>query len=94
MAQIKFTCKNSTTGKVSYSCVKMTGTYEECYEKLLSLANRILQEYRHTYQMYIYNYVSVHWWHTRRFNRLLCAYGKPYFMYSDEAYSYYYSITK
>ena len=93
MAQIKFTVRNCNTGKVLYSCIKMSGDFQELYDKLLQVANRILEEHRYDYLMYIYNNSATYWWNMRPLNRLLCAHGRYYFQYSDSAsISYTYSI--
>lgn len=95
MAQIKFTVRNCNTGKVLYSCIKMSGDFQKLYDKLLSMANRILEEHRYDNLMYIYNYYTTHWWHVRRLNRLLCAHGRYYFQYNDSSsISYTYSIVQ
>lgn len=93
MAQIKFTVRNCNTGKVLYSCIKMSGDFQELYDKLLQVANRILADCIHDSSMYIYNYNRWHWRHSDRFRKLLCAHGRYYFMYSDSSgYSYTYTI--
>ena len=92
MAQIRMTVRNNTTGKVSYSCVKASGEYDELYSKLLCMANRILNDRHAIVGIYIYGYDSFHWRHARRFGKLLRAFGRPYFEYSDVSYNYTYTI--
>ena len=94
MAQIKFTVRNNNTGKVLYSCIKATGEFQELYDKLLQMANRIFDQ--HNINTFIYGYPYYYWWNCDDgFRKLLCAYGTPYFMYTDSSsYSYTYSILR
>ena len=92
MAAIQLTVKNKNTGNVCYSYIKCIGDFDMLYNKLLKIANRILNENQHNWQMYIYNYYHTHWWHVKSIKRLLCAYGKYYFMYGDTGYDYIYTI--
>lgn len=92
MAKIRMTVRNNNTGKVLYSCVKASGEYNKLYSKLLCVANRIMDKYRHSYGMYIYGYYYFHWHSCDHFRKLLRAFGRPYFMYSDVGYSYTYTI--
>ena len=95
MAQIKLIVRNRTTGKVCYSAVKATGSFDNLYTKLLDVANRIFQENRHIAGYYIYGHPYYHWYTgADHFSRLLCAYNTYYFSYGDSAYDYVYSIIK